>query len=335
MKKLRLGLVGANNQGREHLRGGRLSEQVEIVAVCDVDEARRLEVRSDYPDVFVCGAVPDLRDAGPLDGVIVALPHHIVADAWPALVALGIPLLKEKPLGRSLPEAQELVSTARRAGVPVVTAIQRRFHPSYLHLADRLKSLKIHGVAATMHLGRDDRRAAPGWRSEREWAGGGALLDSGYHLVDLVIHLIGPVEFVYAVLWTPDGLAGPRHLETDAVVVGRADSTWVRIESRVGGLPDQGRPGAVRKFEQIEVECEGAVYRADRSGVWVGDDQVFSCPPQWDDGMKLQLDRFASMIRSGHFDEPVVWDQVAAMRLIDRAYDELDRYARAVREDAP
>ena len=329
---LELGLVGANRQGREHLVEAR---GVKIVAVCDEAAGVRETVAREDPRLRVYGTVEEMVDAGALDGLVVAVPHHVVPEIWSRLLSARLPLLKEKPLGRSLAEAHAFLAMAREAGVPVVTAIQRRKHPSYERLAELLASERVVAVAATLHLGFDPSELGSSWRAERPKAGGGALLDSGYHMVDLVQRLIGPLEFVHANLWTPRGLAGPDEIETEAAVVARAGNVWVRIESRVGGLPDPQRAGKHRKFERVEVETSRAHFAADRQTVWKDGKEIFTCPPQWRDAMVAQLEHFADMIRRAQFDEPIVWDQVAAMRLIEQAYDELGRYAHRLEGKSP
>lgn len=309
---LELGLIGCGKQGREHLVP---VEGLAVVAAVDPDSDARGRFGQDSPEVRLYADLPSMVGAESLDALIVALPHHVVPRVWPAVLQAGLPVLKEKPLGRSLPEALDLLARAERAGVPVVTAVQRRSHPSYLYLHELLQrtGAEIHAVAATLHLGFDPTRSTGSWRDHRGQAGGGALLDSGYHLVDLVQLLVGALELVSATLWTPTGPAGPGEIESDALVQARAGQTWVRIESRVGG----------RKHERLVLDTSLGRLEADRTGVWRNGEQVFASDRGWSAGMVHQLERFAAMVRSGSFDTPVVWDQVAAMRLVQQSYDAL------------
>ncbi len=318
---LRLGLVGAGRQGREHLVA---AEGVSIVAATDASPEVAAALLAAHPAVRVHPDVAAMVSAEALDGLVVAVPHHVVPLVWDDLLSTGLPMLKEKPLGRSLPEAHALLARAARAGVPVVTAVQRRQHPSYRALASQLAGRRIDGIAATLHLGFDPTRIPHGWRGERSLAGGGALLDSGYHMVDLVQMLVGAVEVVSATLWTPEGPAGPDDIDTDAVLHGRAGACWVRIESRVGG---RQRPDGAgwQRFEQVLVDTDAGRFRADRTGVWRDDVPVYTCDRGWGAGMADQLEAFAAMIRRGAFDAPVVWDQVAAMRVIEQSHASMQR----------
>lgn len=323
MERVRLGLVGANRQGREHLVD---AAGVDIVAACDVSETVRTALGHDHPELGCYTTVTEMLEKERLNGLVVAVPHHVVPEIWPELLAGRLPILKEKPLGRNLTEAFRLLADARAAGVPVVTAVQRRTHPSYEHLRAIVATERITNLAATLHLGFAPERASLGWRANRDMAGGGALLDSGYHMVDLAQSLVGPITVIHANLWTFDRPAGPDDLETDAIVTGRAGRTWVRLECRVGGRPDPSRLGGFVKFEHVAVDTDSVRYAADRRGVWKDEVMVFSCHSSWRDGMDAQLQRFAHMIRTKAFDADVVWDQVAAMRVIHEAYGDRGRF---------
>lgn len=149
-------------------------------------------------------------------------------------------MLKEKPLGRDIKEAQHFVNTAREQGCPIQTAIQRRQHPSYIFVKDQLKNQTITELRAHLHLGFAIELDSPNtWRSDRKTSGGGALLDSGYHLIDLIHYLIGQFELINACLWDGDKLiqAESDSVESEAILLGRQASTWVKIESKVSGEP--------------------------------------------------------------------------------------------------
>lgn len=90
------------------------------------------------------------------------LPHHRYTEAWDALLALGLPILKEKPTWpRSFDEALSLLDRARAAGCPVQTAIQRHHHPSYRLLKQTLETGRIEVEEVHAHVPgfhRDHRR---------------------------------------------------------------------------------------------------------------------------------------------------------------------------------
>ena len=135
---LRIGLIGLGNQGMEYLKGQQYCNQLEIIAGCDLGDKQRTDAAKKWPEMILAkdhSALAELE----LDGIIMALPHHVYAKVWNSVLEWNIPIMKEKPLGRSLPEARSFEHKARVKHCPLQTAIQRRDHPSYQRLAEELE----------------------------------------------------------------------------------------------------------------------------------------------------------------------------------------------------
>lgn len=234
-------------------------------------------------------------------------------------MALGLPLLKEKPLGRTLEEAQDFLTRARTAGCPVQTAIQRRHHPSYSRLLAlvRERRLQIHEAHAHMHLGFDlTASGASGWRSSRRHAGGGALLDSGYHMVDLLHSLLGPFELVSVALWRNGAPLAGDDVDDQTWLLGRTASCWIYVDSYVGGA----------KSEKVVISTDQGLFSANRQGVWHEQTLIEDFDGSWTRAMISQLRCFADNIRQDNWSAPMIWDQLPAMQLIDSADSMASRY---------
>jgi predicted dehydrogenase len=101
---------------------------VDLVAIVDTNEPRAREIAAG------AGATP-LSDASALhaigvDAVTIATPtacHHAIARA---LIGQGVPVLVEKPLARTLDEADDLIGAAATAGVPLAVGHTERFNPA-------------------------------------------------------------------------------------------------------------------------------------------------------------------------------------------------------------
>jgi predicted dehydrogenase len=125
---LRIAVVGVGHLGRHHARILADTPGVRLVSVIDINEARARSVAAEL-------SAEPLFDAralhrGSLDAVTIATPtasHHTVARA---LVELGIPVLIEKPLTRTVEEADDLIAAAARAGVPLAVGHTERFNPA-------------------------------------------------------------------------------------------------------------------------------------------------------------------------------------------------------------
>ena len=313
---VRLGLIGANKQGLEHVFASTCCQDVAFVAAIDTNKQTCKSFQSAYPNISVFSDAYEFFRV-PVDGYVLALPHHVYEGIWATLMTQGKPLLKEKPLGRTLKEAAQFLSECKKYNVPLVTAIQRRNHASYIHLKNLVQGQTIRTVTATLHLGFDPTNKPDSWRGVPISAGGGALLDSGYHMVDLVFFFLSHLHLIDANIWFNGRLGTAEMLDTDAFLIGRSGQTWVRVESCVGGEAVQGQ---YQKKELIQIETENGLYEANRE--WVKKDGVvvYECSKKWTNAMADQLEHFGAMITSGQFDTPKVWDQVSIMEIIEKAY---------------
>jgi predicted dehydrogenase len=120
-------VIGVGSLGRHHARIYNELEGVELVAVCDTDEARARE----YAEQYGCRAVADYRDLlGAVDAASVAAPTVDHARIGCDLLASGVATLIEKPIAASLEEADRVVAAARAAGAVLQIGHVERFNPA-------------------------------------------------------------------------------------------------------------------------------------------------------------------------------------------------------------
>ena len=192
---VRLGLIGANKQGLEHIVASKGCPEVSFVAAMDINKAVCQAFQLTHPSIPIFSDEDEFFSV-PVDGYVLALPHFVYEKIWPTLMAQGKPLLKEKPLGRNLKESAHFLSECKKYNIPLVTAIQRRSHASYIRLKKLLGGKQPRAVSATLHLGFDPTTKPGSWRGKSIAAGGGALLDSGYHMVDLVFFFLSHLHLI-------------------------------------------------------------------------------------------------------------------------------------------
>ena len=124
---LRLGVVGAGYLGRHHARILSALPGVDLVAVVDTNAARAAEVAL----ANKTRALGDFRDLlGQVDAVTIAVPTESHRDVALPFLAAGVPVLVEKPLARSLAEADSMIEAAARGGVPLAVGHTERFNPA-------------------------------------------------------------------------------------------------------------------------------------------------------------------------------------------------------------
>jgi predicted dehydrogenase len=123
---------------------------------------------------------------------IVATPHDAAAQLVTQLLPLGVRVLMEKPLGRSLAEAEMLVKQMRHED-QVTIGFNYRFFPGVAGLIADVRAGRFGRIIAmNMTLGHGGSPGMKeGWKLDPVKAGGGCLLDPGIHLLDLC-HQLSP-----------------------------------------------------------------------------------------------------------------------------------------------
>ncbi len=194
---INLALVGLGGISAAHLAG--VAEQPSIRFLAGVDpEASRREAFSQkigakaYDSVQTLLADRTVREQ--LHGVVVCTPPSVRVPLVGALLAQGLGVLIEKPIANTVEHAHELVDLAERsAGLPARVAYCHRFTPAMV---------EIRRIIATGQLGELVRfeNTFACWHPTMRWhwmsdpsvSGGGSLIDTGSHGLDLFHFLCGP-----------------------------------------------------------------------------------------------------------------------------------------------
>lgn len=217
-RKLRVGILGSGNIARHHSQGWTTyPDAAEIVAYVDIDTARAQQMSARYTrgaaTAYESGE--EMLASADVDVVDVCLPHHLHTDAVLAAAKANKAILCEKPLCTTLDDARKIRNAVKESGVVFMGAHNQMFQPSLLEARRLIEG----GFLGRPYLFRSietfqSRRwemfgkaaNAPrdwGWRADIKQAGGGELLDTGYHGTYRLLALGGcrPVE-VTAVLST-------------------------------------------------------------------------------------------------------------------------------------
>lgn len=182
--------IGLGKQNTsDHLRAALSNPGVRVVAVCDSDP-KVAATWGEKLDVAAYTTVKDLIQHESMDAAIVAVPHFAYFDILEPLMQAGVHILKEKPFAASLSEARKLSELAEQNNVNLTVAVQRKHNKifqTYAEYASRIGSpFSIHGEY-TLNIEKLDE----GWRASKKLAGGGAVIDMGYHIIDLITWYFG------------------------------------------------------------------------------------------------------------------------------------------------
>jgi predicted dehydrogenase len=170
-----VGVAGVGNLGRHHARLLAGLPGARLVAVADRDRDRARAIAEEYG----CAALADASElCGRVQAASVAVPTEVHAAVAVPLLEAGIDVLIEKPLARTVEEADAINSAAERAGRLVMVGHSERFNPAVIALAtavDRPKFFEIHRLAAFSARSTDID----------------VVLDLMIHDLDLLLHLDG------------------------------------------------------------------------------------------------------------------------------------------------
>jgi predicted dehydrogenase len=124
---LRIAVIGVGHLGRHHARILASLPGAELVAVVDKQPARAAEIAAaNGTSPFV-----DYRDVlGQVDAVTLAVPTELHREIALPFLSAGVPVLVEKPIARSLEEADEMIAAAARARVALAVGHTERFNPA-------------------------------------------------------------------------------------------------------------------------------------------------------------------------------------------------------------
>jgi predicted dehydrogenase len=187
---LRVAVIGLGKQSVEnHLPALLASDQFQLAAVVDIDAEKVQQIATRYA-VPGFTSLEDLLAHVSIEVAILAIPHSSYLSAIASLARRGIHIIKEKPFATSWEEAVDLQSIIREHHIYLGVTMQRRFNPvfqAFHHLKNFIG--KIYSVEGkyTLNIAELDK----GWRASKSIAGGGALLDMGYHFIDLLVWYFG------------------------------------------------------------------------------------------------------------------------------------------------
>ncbi len=124
---MRMAVIGVGHLGKHHARILAAMPEVELVAVVDTNRVRAAEIAAAHGS----RAFFDAREIlGQVDAVSVAVPTEMHRDVAMPFLTAGTPVLVEKPMARSLAEADEMIAAAAAAGAALAVGQTERFNPA-------------------------------------------------------------------------------------------------------------------------------------------------------------------------------------------------------------
>jgi len=198
MNAIRIGVIGTGGIFRSlHLPYYEMTKKAKIVAVADVNEqsakeiAQRCGVKHWYTDYR------NVINREDVDAVDICTPPSSHRDIAVVAAKNGKHILVEKPMCRTVREANEMIAAADEAGVMLQVAYMIRFNPVYMKLKDLLEKKTFGDLHMTYSCQVGWFPPRHPWLFIREESGG-MLVEQAIHTLDEWLWLYGPVIRVYA-----------------------------------------------------------------------------------------------------------------------------------------
>lgn len=219
MDKLKIAVIGTGGISVSHLNAYEKNPNVEIYALCDLNEERvkkaaeRYNVSRIYTDMHEMLKLPEI------DAVSICTWNSAHAECSIAALNAGKHVLCEKPMAMNAAEAETMKEAAERNGKLLMIGFVRR----YGNDCDIMKDFIDKGYFGEIYYTKATylrRKGNPGgWFGNKEISGGGPLIDLGVHVIDLTRYLCGnpkPVS-VYGATFTK--LMDRKNIKTSAAYV--------------------------------------------------------------------------------------------------------------------
>jgi predicted dehydrogenase len=199
---LEVGIIGLGRQTvEEHIPALNLIANISVKAICDIKKDRIIEAKINLKNNHSIKEYTSFKDMlceNRFDFIIVGLPHDQYIDCIKLAAEKKVDILKEKPFARNIDEANAIFNLIEQYDVRLMTACQRRFHPLYKEFKDLIPTLgRIKWIEARYTI--PSKNPNSEWRSSKEKAGGGVMLDMGYHIFDILMWFFEPLVEVYAI----------------------------------------------------------------------------------------------------------------------------------------
>ncbi len=196
-KKLRMAIIGCGNIAcHGHASNYNNIDNIEIVAVCDINPERTAFIKNKYPSCANAWETTDYMDivnCADIDAVDICTPNYLHSIIAIAMLNAGKHVLTEKPDAMTVSEVAAMKAAAENNGKILMAMRNNRYIPATRHA----KKAIANGDFGEFYAGRCGwirRRGVPGdgsWFSDRSKSGGGPLIDLGVHMIDLAIYLMG------------------------------------------------------------------------------------------------------------------------------------------------
>lgn len=250
---MRFGLIGAGAIGAVRAAALTGLRGAALAGVHDLDEARALSVAR---GVRYFPTATAMIESNEIDAVVLSTPPSSHHDLALAAFTAGKHVLVEKPMAPSVEECRSMIAAATKAGRFLAVGYNHRYFKALKRVRDVVQSgalgqlTHVRGYAG--HTGLSEFKAP--WMYDRAVMGGGALMDNGTHVLDLVRYIGGDFTQVYGHhanrVWNLDGVEDNALalMRSEAGVLASVEASWSEWKGYRFHVEAYGTHGMARAY---------------------------------------------------------------------------------------
>ncbi len=170
------------------------------------DYARAKDYCNEFNGAGAFGSYEDAAADPRVEALYICTPHHLHLEHARLAARAKKHILLEKPIARTVDEAQAIISATNAARVQLMIAENYRFRAP-VQEAKRIIDSGGVGRVRLIQVQQEHPFDPKSWRNNRHQTGGGVWMDGGVHKVSVLAHLAGRPNQVYAVE-VPPGVPG-------------------------------------------------------------------------------------------------------------------------------
>jgi predicted dehydrogenase len=331
--KMNVGIIGGGAVVRPHLLAYSSRGDVAVTWLADISRANIQEHEKDFSIQSTTTDYRKVLDDPRVNLVDICLPPHLHHKIGTEALRAGKDVLLEKPIALSLEEADSLILEAERSRRRLFIALNQRFLPAHREAKRLLDAGEIGpaflGIITCIGDEMPRMKDPNSWKGTWDKAGGGALADTGVHLVDLALYWFGRPQSVTA-----------RVLNPVLDVPGKGDDTGmalIRFESKavVQICVTYAATGDVWSEKKDIIGPSGSIHicsEAEKNPLWIVKNKGPSqCVPVehdgawWEFSIKKEIEHYLDCIRNDRPEAVTAREAREVLRVVLACYEMSNR----------
>lgn len=236
---LDVGVIGLGKMGRVHMMNCLHMDDVRVTAVADLSKRALNKAKS----IGIKNLYTDYRDLlndfhSNLDAVVISLPNFLHFESIRMALEAGLNVFVEKPLANTTRECRQIVRLVEESDRKLMIGHCMRF----FDVIEKMKNMVDKGFIGSLEVVTLEEvingpfahgavpKPIPEWWFDPKKAGGGVLLDLGYHLIDLFRFFVGDCQPLFSSLDHNFNLP----VEDSAIVILRSSNSSTKGIVNVG-----------------------------------------------------------------------------------------------------